>query len=89
MCGYKMMKADQRYCVNCGEQFKSVIFKTKQEQDIQIESESSAIELEPEKILITIPPETEQEPGVKEDCPKCELSRKLKHEECVWCGKIL
>lgn len=58
MCGYKMMKADQRYCVNCGEQFGRVT------------------------------PETEQEPGVKEDCPKCELSRKLKHEECVWCGKI-
>ncbi len=87
MCGYKMMKTDPRYCVNCGEQFESVAPETK--QDIQIESKSSAIELEPEKILITIPPETEQEPSVKEDCPKCALSRKLKHEECVWCGKIL
>ncbi len=72
MCGDKLIRLDQKFCSNCGFEIKSAPEAVPQNQVIK---------------PLTVPPETKEEMGIKEDCPNCELSRKLKREECIWCGK--
>ncbi|MFX0039020.1 MAG: hypothetical protein ACFFCY_14915 [Promethearchaeota archaeon] len=73
-CGDKLMQANQKYCVNCGFELKDVSEVIPKSQFVK---------------PLTIPTDMEETPVVKEDCPNCDLSRKLKREECIWCGKTL
>ncbi|MFX0144169.1 MAG: zinc-ribbon domain-containing protein [Candidatus Hodarchaeota archaeon] len=73
-CGEKIVQANQKFCVNCGFELKGVSEVIPKSQVIK---------------PLTIPPDTEKTPLVKEDCPNCDLSRKLRRDECIWCGKTL
>lgn len=89
LCGYEIQETGQRFCGNCGELFKNAASEIKYKHEIKPEGVTSEIEEKTELKLITIPPDVEEEQGIKEDCPNCNLSRKLGRLECIWCGKTL
>ncbi|MFX1378283.1 MAG: hypothetical protein ACFFA4_04245 [Promethearchaeota archaeon] len=74
MCGDKLIKINQKFCSSCGFNFMNISQDPTNKQVIK---------------PLTIPPDIEEDSFIKEDCPNCEMSRKLKRQECIWCGKSL
>jgi hypothetical protein len=88
-CGHRILDREHKFCVDCGFQIKSIPSKIAIEPELEFGAKASEIEQHSELKPLTIPPETEEDGDIKEDCENCNLSRKLGRNECIWCGKTL